>query len=96
MTVQFIAYPGEAGFSGAYLRVRQGFVPTQEREHKAVIPAEERLLRYSLPEGFRIVSMAEECDPRKYNRVLWRGFDHPGEPPETDRNLEDLVGVQGA
>lgn len=26
--------------------------------------------------------MAEENDLHKINRVLWRGFNHPGEPPE--------------
>jgi predicted N-acetyltransferase YhbS len=35
-----------------------------------------------LPEGFRLKSIAEENDLAKIDRVLWRGFDHPGEPPE--------------
>lgn len=33
-----------------------------------------------LPEGFRLTSLAEECDWAKVHRVLWRGFDHPGDP----------------
>ncbi|WP_438431576.1 GNAT family N-acetyltransferase [Gorillibacterium sp. sgz500922] len=68
---------------------RQGFVPTQERDHKAVIPADEALLHYTLPEGFRIVSLDEDYDLAKYNRVLWRGFNHPGEAPETEQAMED-------
>jgi GNAT superfamily N-acetyltransferase len=33
------------------------------------------------PDGFRLTSLAEECDWAKVHRVLWRGFDHEGEPP---------------
>jgi predicted N-acetyltransferase YhbS len=36
----------------------------------------------ALPEGFRLQSLADENDLRKINQVLWRGFDHPGPPPE--------------
>lgn len=35
-----------------------------------------------LPAGFRLISLADENDLRKIHRVLWRGFNHPGEPPE--------------
>ncbi len=37
-----------------------------------------------LPEGFRLQSLAEENDLRKVNQVLWRGFNHPGPPPEEE------------
>jgi predicted N-acetyltransferase YhbS len=37
-----------------------------------------------LPEGFRIKSLADENNLRKINRVLWRGFNHAGEPPEEE------------
>jgi GNAT superfamily N-acetyltransferase len=35
-----------------------------------------------LPEDYRLKSLKEDNDLRKIHRVLWRGFDHPGEPPE--------------
>jgi predicted N-acetyltransferase YhbS len=35
-----------------------------------------------LPEGFRLKSLADDNDLRKVHRVLWRGFNHEGEPPE--------------
>lgn len=41
----------------------------------AVFPA------ISLPEGFTLISLHNEYDPDKALRVLWRGFNHPGEPP---------------
>lgn len=35
-----------------------------------------------LPEGFKLKTLEEDNDFRKIHRVLWRGFDHEGEPPE--------------
>lgn len=32
-------------------------------------------------DGFRLQSLADDNDLAKVDRVLWRGFDHPGEPP---------------
>jgi len=44
--------------------------------------------RIALPEGFRLTSLAEECDWAKVHRALWRGFDNEGEPPMDDEELE--------
>lgn len=41
-----------------------------------------------LPEGFHLKSLAEDCDWAKVHRALWRGFDHPGEPPAGEEELE--------
>ena len=35
-----------------------------------------------LPEGYRLMSLADDNDLEKVDRVLWRGFNHPGEPPD--------------
>ena len=35
----------------------------------------------SLASGFHLKSLAEDNDLSKIHRVLWRGFDHAGEPP---------------
>jgi GNAT superfamily N-acetyltransferase len=48
----------------------------------------------SLPAGFRLKSLADENDLRKVHRVLWRGFDHEGEPPE--EGIEDRRFMQSA
>ncbi len=37
-----------------------------------------------LPEGFHLKSLADDNDLWKIHRVLWRGFNHPGEPPEDE------------
>ena len=34
-----------------------------------------------LPDGFKLKSLADDNDLIKVDRVLWRGFNHPGEPP---------------
>jgi predicted N-acetyltransferase YhbS len=41
----------------------------------------------TLPEGFRLKSLSDDCNWTKIHRVLWRGFNHPGEPPEDE--IED-------
>jgi GNAT superfamily N-acetyltransferase len=41
-----------------------------------------------LPDGFRLTSLAEECDWAKVHRVMWRGFNHEGEPPSGAEELE--------
>lgn len=43
----------------------------------------------TLPEGFRLTSLADECDWAKVHRVMWRGFNHPGEPPAGQEELEE-------
>ena len=34
-----------------------------------------------LPDGFKLISVQEENLPEKVQRLLWRGFEHTGEPP---------------
>ena len=41
-----------------------------------------------LPEGFQLKSLADECDWAKVHRVMWRGFNHAGEPPGGKEELE--------
>jgi predicted N-acetyltransferase YhbS len=35
-----------------------------------------------LPNGFKLISLEDKNDLKKTDRGLWRGFNHPGEPPE--------------
>lgn len=42
----------------------------------------------ALPEGFRLTSLAEECDWTKVHRALWRGFDHGEDVPMNEAELE--------
>ncbi len=40
-----------------------------------------------LPEGFRLTSLAEECDRAKVHSVLWRGFDNGDNVPMNEEEL---------
>lgn len=55
--------------------------------YKFVIP--NRIPIIQLPNGFHLTSLAEECDWEKVHRVLWRGFNHQGEPPAGETELEE-------
>lgn len=43
----------------------------------------------TLPAGFCLTSLAEECDWEKVHRVMWRGFNHGEVPPITGQDLEE-------
>ncbi len=65
---------------------KMGFCPTRDVEHMAAIDLDQSL-RYQLPEGFSIVSMADNWNWHQYNRCLWRGFDHPGKPDTSKEQI---------
>jgi len=45
-----------------------------------------------LPDGFQVKSLADDNDLVKIHRVLWRGFNHPGEPLEDE--IEGRIKMQ--
>ena len=59
----------------------------QRGEPMSMLNLGEPLPAIRVPEGFRLKSLQEENDLGKMHRVLHRGFDHQGEPPQ-----EDLAG----
>lgn len=70
------------------LAFTKGFRPTQSRTQNARLDISEETIRYSLPEGFRVIGFDEGFDVYKYNRVLWFGFNHgPAAPAEDDEML---------
>lgn len=65
-----------------------------EKEPERVRPLAQFLITdpfppITLPEGFRLVSLADDCDWAKVHRVLWRGFNHPGEPQAGEQEVEE-------
>ncbi|MCL2821487.1 MAG: GNAT family N-acetyltransferase [Oscillospiraceae bacterium] len=56
--------------------VALGYQPTQDREFDSIFHIDVDDIHYTLPEGFKITSMAETYDLYKYGEVLWKGFDH--------------------
>lgn len=71
------------------IALSRGFKPTQSKEDNAVFDINANSIKYVLPHGYRISSLADSCDLYKFNRVLWRGFNHEGEPPTTAEQIED-------
>jgi predicted N-acetyltransferase YhbS len=53
-------------------------------QEKSSLLLDKPLQEITLPEGFRLQSLTDENDFKKINRVLWRGFNHPGPPPEEE------------
>jgi GNAT superfamily N-acetyltransferase len=93
---KLLALINNADLAFQRIALKQGFTPTQEREPDSRMDIELDKLVYSLPPGYRLVALSEGVDLVKFNRVLWRGFNHPGEPPESERDLEERrVSISG-
>jgi GNAT superfamily N-acetyltransferase len=65
---------------------KMGFRASTEQENTALIDIRDDLA-YSLPDGYRIISMADGWDYYRYNEVMWRGFNHKGLPPCTPEDI---------
>ncbi len=73
----------------------QGFRKSSEHSEcmsEFVIP--DPFPNISVPNGFRIISLDDRDDLYETNRLIHRGFDHPGEPPKT--GLEERQLMQSA
>lgn len=72
----------------------QGFQATEEKEHDAIYPIELEKITYTLPSGFKILSLSQNFDIYKYGQVLWKGFNHErdgeGEYNPTNDKLDRL------
>lgn len=68
------------------IAITNGYRPTQNKQCTAMIDINEGI-SYELPQGFRVVSLAERFDLYEYNKVLWKGFNHEGEPPTTEEQM---------
>lgn len=65
----------------------KGYFANQEREHVSVLDLNNKI-QYNLPDGYKIISMADGWDFYQYNKVMWRGFDHEGEPSQDKGSIE--------
>jgi GNAT superfamily N-acetyltransferase len=70
----------------------------QARGYKKDANAARPLYRFDIPtsfpaialaDGFRLTSLAEECDWAKVHQVMWRGFDHGDDVPMTEDEFDD-------
>ena len=66
----------------AALATRVGYTKLEdEAEWCSMFVMPEPFPQITLASGFSLQSLADENDLHKIHRVLWRGFNHPGEPP---------------
>ncbi|MDD3242402.1 MAG: GNAT family N-acetyltransferase [Eubacteriales bacterium] len=74
----------------------QGYVATPEQERDAMFYPAQSSMAYSLPEGYRIQTLADELDLYHYGKVLWQGFDHEAdEGPYSPAPEEKEAGERG-
>jgi GNAT superfamily N-acetyltransferase len=65
----------------------QGFRPTMHIDHFADMDID-AIPPVTLPDGFSFVSMADDWDWHKYNRVMYRGFDHGSQQPYDKETID--------
>lgn len=61
------------------LLLQAGYRPAQDQE--VILTHGLQSLGYDLPEGYRMVSLADEYRPQAYKAVIWQGFGHGDEVP---------------
>lgn len=69
------------------LAIVRGYKATQEKQCISVMDLECNL-NYNLPSGYSIVSMKKDWDFHQYNRVMWQGFGHEGEPNQEKEEID--------
>lgn len=67
---------------------RQEMISTEDGEDDAILDLQKNL-EYTLPPKYQVTSMKDTYDLVKYHHVLWRGFNHEGEPDNSEENLEN-------
>jgi GNAT superfamily N-acetyltransferase len=60
-------------------------------EPASIIYLDKAIPKIDMLEGFKVQTLAVENDLRKMNRVLWRGFNHEGPPPEDEIPGRELM-----
>ena len=79
-------YIGERDTEFAGIASACGFTKLgiEESEPTRIFRIPEPFPEIRVPEGYRVIGLDEDDDSRKVHRVMHRGFNHPGEPPEED------------
>ncbi len=70
------------------IALTNGLIASEDKEQIAAFDLEQEI-SYELPDGYSIIDMREHFDLKRYHQILWRGFDHSGEPTMTEKDLHD-------
>lgn len=71
----------------ARLLLARGFRADSRRDPNTVLDLHTDM-SHAMPPGYSLRSIADGVDLAAFDRLLWRGFNHPGEPPGTEEDLE--------
>lgn len=73
------------------IATKKGFMPSNDRETDSMLDTALTKLDYTLPDGFKIVSLDDRYDLEQYASVLWLGFNHgdEGPVPLSEQDLKD-------
>jgi len=81
----------ENGISGIYIddkdatligfAAQQGFYLSDVKEYVSALDCSKGKFAYDLSDEYTVTDYSESKDINKYFRVMWKGFDHEGEPP---------------
>ena len=78
-------YLDDADRGSCEIAAKLGFEPKDEfAEPTAQFLVPEAFPAITVPKGFGLQSLADDFDVEKVHRVMHRGFDHEGEPPDED------------
>ncbi len=67
---------------------KMGLTATEEKEQLAAIDLNQSL-EFVLPQGYYLENMKDHLDIKRYHQILWRGFNHSGEPTMTETEIKD-------
>lgn len=76
------AFANESDCDLESILAARGYHPVPEWDRPLYqYPIANSLPKPSLPDGFRLQTLADENDLANWDRLLWRGFNHQGDPP---------------
>lgn len=67
---------------------KSGFTPTNHQEQMLVRQITPENTKYELPATYSITDFSEVFDMKKYNNIMWWGFNHTGEIDNSEKELE--------
>jgi len=70
---------------------RRGYAKEDAHEDLSHFRIPDPMAEPPLAPGFRFSSLADDDDPDKVHRLLWRGFNHPGDPPPGGREEREFM-----
>ncbi len=65
-----------------------GFSPCEQSENILALPLDEADFSFNISDNIKLCCLDVKNDLNRHHRLLWKGFDHNGEPPMDKETLE--------